>query len=139
VLKVTGLSKHSFQPPAWDQRLTFAGAHRRQYRRVGSPMDSRDSAVLGTCELRPVIGLTRGLPTTDMETLAVNAIRLHRKFVERADRFFQALPNDYKTGKAVGGEQHLEYIEAMIEMHAQMIAVNTLVGLLGYIPEVSVN
>ncbi|WP_082707607.1 MULTISPECIES: transcriptional repressor TraM [unclassified Agrobacterium] len=27
----------------------------------------------------------------------------------------------------------------MIEMHAQMSAVNTLVGLLGYIPKVSVN
>lgn len=42
-------------------------------------------------------------------------------------------------GKSVGGKQHLEYIEAMIEMHAQMSVVNTLVGLLGYIPKVSVN
>ncbi|KVK70269.1 hypothetical protein L905_12040, partial [Agrobacterium sp. TS43] len=33
----------------------------------------------------------------------------------------------------------LEYIEAMIEMHAQMSAVNTLVGLLGFIPKVSAN
>lgn len=102
-------------------------------------MDLKDSAVSDTFELRPVIGLTRGLPTSDIEILAVNAIRLHRKFVEKADEFFQALPEDYKTGKSVGGEQHLEYIEAMIEMHAQMSAVNTLVALLGYIPKVSVN
>ncbi|AYM60986.1 transcriptional regulator (plasmid) [Agrobacterium fabrum] len=102
-------------------------------------MDLKDSVVSGTSELRPVIGLTRGLSSADIETLTINAIRLHRKFVEKADQFFQALPEDYRTGKSVGGEQHLEYIEAMIEMHAQMSAVNTLVGLLGYIPKVSVN
>jgi TraR antiactivator len=102
-------------------------------------MDLKDSAVSDACELRPVIGLTRGLPGADIETLAVNAIRLHRQLVEKADQLFQALPDDYKTGTGAGGAQHLEYIEAMIEMHAQMSAVNTLVGLLGYIPKVSVN
>ena len=102
-------------------------------------MDLKDSAVPDTCELRPVIGLTRGLPGADIETLAVNAIRLHRQLVEKADQLFQVLPEDIKAGTATGGAQHLEYIEAMIEMHAQMSAVNTLVGLLGYIPKVSVN
>lgn len=102
-------------------------------------MDLKDSAVSNTCELRPVIGLTRGLPSADLETLAVNAIRLHRQHVEKADQLFQVLPDDYKDGTAAGGAQHLEFIEAMIEMHAQMSAVNTLVGLLGYIPKVSVN
>lgn len=102
-------------------------------------MDLKDSAVSDTCELRPVIGLTRGLPSSDIEMLAVNAIRLHRQLVEKADQLFQALPDEYKTGTTVGGAQHLEYIETMIEMHAQMGAVNTLVGLLGYIPKVSVN
>ncbi|MBW9089763.1 transcriptional repressor TraM [Rhizobium wenxiniae] len=102
-------------------------------------MDLKDSPVSDTCELRPVIGLTRGLPISDIETLAVNAIRLHRQLVEKADQLFQALPEDYKSGKSIGGEQHLEYIKAMIEMHAQMGAVNTLVGLLGFIPKVSVN
>lgn len=86
-----------------------------------------------------MIGLTRGLPSADIESLAVNAIRLHRQLVEKADKLFQVLPDDYKAGTATGGEQHLEYIEAMIEMHAQMSAVNTLVGILGYIPKVSVN
>jgi TraR antiactivator len=101
-------------------------------------IDLKDAAVLDTCELRPVIGLTRGLPSADIETLAVNAIRLHRRLVDRADLLFQALPDDIKTGTINGGAQHLGYIEAMIQMHAQMSAVNTLVGLLGYIPEVSV-
>ncbi|WP_064694912.1 transcriptional repressor TraM [Rhizobium aegyptiacum] len=102
-------------------------------------MNSQDSAVSDTCELRPVIGLTRGLATADLETLTINAIRLHRQLVEKADQLFQVLPDDYKTGTATGGEQHLEYIEAMIVMHAQMSAVNALVGILGYIPKVSVN
>lgn len=102
-------------------------------------MNSEDSAVSDTCELRPLIGLTRGLAKADIETLTVNAIRLHRHLVEKADQLFQALPDDHKTGTATGGEQHLEYIEAIIEMHAQMSAVNTLVGILGYIPKVSVN
>ncbi|WP_421612196.1 transcriptional repressor TraM [Agrobacterium tumefaciens] len=101
-------------------------------------MDLKDSAVSDTCELRPVLGLTRGLPSSDIECLAVNAIRLHRQLVENADQLFQALPEDYKSGNSVGGDQHLEYIEAMIEMHAQMGAVSTLVGLLGFIPKVSV-
>lgn len=102
-------------------------------------MEFKEDAVLGACELRPVIGLTRGLPSRELELLAVNAIRLHRQLLGKADQLFQALPQDYKTGKAAGGAQHLEYIEAMIEMHAQMGALNMLVGLLGHIPKVSVN
>ena len=102
-------------------------------------MDLKDSAVSDAFELRPVIGLTRGLSNADIETLTVNAIRLHRQLVEKADQLFHGLPDDIKTGAAAGGEQHLEYIEAMIEMHAQMGAVNALVGLLGFIPKVSVN
>lgn len=106
--------------------------------KVGSEMETRDDAVSDTLELRPVIGLTRGLPSADIETLAVNAIRLHRQLVEKADQLFQALPEEYQIGKATGGVQYLTYIEAMIEMHAQMSVVNTLVGVLGYIPKISV-
>ena len=138
MLKVTGLSKHSFQPPAWDQRLAFAGAYRRQNR--GSvTMTAENETAAGSFELRPVIGLTRGLPVADLETLTIGAIRTHRQLVEKADQLFQDLPEEYKTGKASGGHQHLIYIEAMIEMHAQMIAVSTLIDILGYVPEVSVN
>ncbi len=102
-------------------------------------MEFQDAAMSRACELRPVIGLTRGLPTGEIELLAVNAIRLHRQLLEKADQLFQALPQDYRTGKAAGGAQHLEYIEAMIEMHAQMSALNTLVELLGHIPKVLTN
>jgi hypothetical protein len=92
-----------------------------------------------TCELRPVIGLTRGLSGADLEVLTVDAIRTHRQLVRKADQLFQALPDDHKTGIVVGGARHLAYIEAMIEMHAQMQAVNTLLGMLGYIPKVPLN
>jgi hypothetical protein len=102
-------------------------------------MNLSDATVSDSSELRPVIGLTRGLDTADIETLTISAIRLHRLLVDKADQLFQALPADHKTGKAVGGAQHLEYVEAMIAMHAQMNALNTLVGVLGYIPNVSVN
>lgn len=102
-------------------------------------MTGNDFGSSASKELRPVIGLTRGLPSADLETLAVNAIRLHRQLLEKADQMFQALPLAYRTGAAAGGVQHLQYIETMIEMHAQMSALNTLIGLLGYIPNVSVN
>lgn len=102
-------------------------------------MDVDDMAAPGGGEVRPVIGLTRGLPIDDVELLTVKAIRLHRHLLEKADRLFQALPQEYKSETVAGGAQHLEYIEAMIEMHCQMGALNTLVGLLGYIPKVSVN
>lgn len=98
-----------------------------------------DTTVIDKCELRPVIGLTRGLPLSDIEILTVTAIRTHRCLVDKADQLFQALPDDYKNGKAAGGRQHLSYIEATIEMHAQMSVVNTLVNILGYIPAVSNN
>ncbi|WP_064697397.1 transcriptional repressor TraM [Rhizobium aegyptiacum] len=90
-------------------------------------------------EMRPVYGLTQGLPMADLESLTVDAIHTHRRLVEKADQLFQSLPDDYKAGKAAGGAQHLSYIQACTEMHAQMYVVNTLVTILGHIPKVSVN
>ncbi|WP_028055458.1 transcriptional repressor TraM [Sinorhizobium medicae] len=102
-------------------------------------MDSKDAALIEKLELRPVFGLTQGLPTADLETLTVDAIRQHRLLVDKADELYQALPEDYREGRATGGAQHLKFIEASIEMHAQMSALNTLLTILGYIPKVTVN
>ncbi|CUX66449.1 Transcriptional repressor TraM [Agrobacterium tumefaciens str. Kerr 14] len=102
-------------------------------------MDLKDAAVSESFELRPVIGLTSGLTIKEIEALTINAIRQHRELVDTADRLYNALSEDYKTGAATGGQRHLEYIEAMIGMHTQMCAVNTLVKVLGYIPKVSLN
>lgn len=74
----------------------------------------------------------------DIETWDVTAIGLHRQFVQKSNRLFPSLPDGFKLGTA-RGVQNLEYIEAIIEMHAQMSPLNTLVGLLGFTPKVSVN
>ncbi|OOO33527.1 UNVERIFIED_ORG: transcriptional regulator [Rhizobium sophorae] len=90
-------------------------------------------------EIRPVFGLTQGLPKADLESLTVEAIRTHRRLVDEANGLFQELPEEHKSGKATGGTQHLSYIQACMEMHAQMYVVNTLITILGYIPKVSVS
>ncbi|RWB78238.1 transcriptional repressor TraM [Mesorhizobium sp.] len=99
-------------------------------------MESDDATLKEKFELRPIVGLTRGLPPTDLETLTIEAIRTHRRLVDKADQLFQALPEEYKSGKVTGGPQHLCYIEASMEMHAQMSVVNALISILGYIPKV---
>lgn len=86
-------------------------------------------------ELRAIIGLTQGLPISELESLTVDAIHLHRALVSKAEDLFEALPDDYKTGRTAGGDQHRTYITAAIEMHAQMVVVNTLIDVLGYIPK----
>lgn len=102
-------------------------------------MKANETTTESNFELRPLVGLTRGLPRSDLEAITVNAIRIHRKLVDRADELFHELPEACKTGKTLGGEQHVRYIEAAIEMHSQMAAVATLIALLGYTPSVSVN
>ncbi|MCM2452915.1 transcriptional repressor TraM [Agrobacterium vitis] len=102
-------------------------------------MELEDAIVTNRVALRPLIGLTRGLPPADLEAITSDAIRTHRQLVEKADELFQALPETYKTGKEAGGPQHIRYIEASIEMHAQMSALNTLISILGFIPKVVVN
>jgi len=102
-------------------------------------MEAEDVTLSKEVELRPVVGLTRGLPRADLENLTVDAIRTHRRLVEKADELFQALPESYRSGELTGGPQHLCFIEASIEMHAQMSAVSTLLSILGYIPKVTVN
>jgi TraR antiactivator len=89
-----------------------------------------------TLELRPVIGLTRGLPEADMESLTIQAILTHRRLVDEADQLFQALPDECKMGKTAGGSQHLAYIDAAMQMHSQMSVVSTLIAKLGRIPKV---
>ena len=78
-------------------------------------------------------------PRISDESLTADAIRAHRRLVDDADQLFQSLPDAYKSGKATGGAQHLSYIQACMEMHAQMYVVNALITILGYIPKVAVN
>ncbi|MHC1550173.1 transcriptional repressor TraM [Phyllobacterium sp. K27] len=100
-------------------------------------MESEDATPKDKLELRAAIGLTRGLPLADLERLTITAVCTHRRLVEKADKLFKELPEEYQAGKVTGGADHLRYIEACLDMHAQMSVVNTLVGILGYIPKVS--
>jgi hypothetical protein len=93
------------------------------------------AAVEKTEKAGPWFELTRGLPEADLETLTVEAIRTHRLLIDKAEQLFQALPDDYKTGEATGGAQHLEYIRACMDMHAQMDVLDRLINVLGHVPK----
>lgn len=105
--------------------------------KVGRGMESNGIKATETLELRPLFGLTDGLSKADLEALTIEAIRDHRHLVDKADKLFHGLPEDYKLGKSTGGVQHLTYIKASMEMHAQMSVVSTLINILGYIPKVA--
>lgn len=92
-----------------------------------------------TKKVGPWFELTRGLPEADLETLTVEAIRTNRLLTDKAEQLFQALPDEYKTGAATGGVQHLEYIRACLDMHAQMDVLDRLINVLGHVPKVPVH
>lgn len=102
-------------------------------------MEINDTNAEGNVELRPLIGLMRGLSLADLEALTIDAIRAHRSLVSKAQELFDALPNTYQIGEVCGGEQHLTYVRATIDMHAQMSVATTLVRILGYTPTVRDN
>lgn len=88
-------------------------------------------------ELRPIIGLTRGLRKEDLETLAIDALIEHRQLAAKAEALFEVLPEEHRKGCSPGGPDYLRYVKAMIAMHAQMSALSSLLRVLGYIPTVS--
>jgi hypothetical protein len=90
-------------------------------------------------ELRPVIGLTKGLTQSDLEILTVDAILEHRRLSLEADMLYDALPEEFRLGQAFGGVEHRAYVKAMIAMHAQMAALSSLLDVLGYTPTVPEN
>ena len=99
-------------------------------------MEHDDRSRGETVELRPVIGLTQGLSKSDLEVLTVDAILQHRRLSEEAEVLYQALPEELQAGREFGGPKHLEYIRAMIHMHAQMAVLSSLLNVLGYTPAV---
>lgn len=87
-------------------------------------------------DLRPILGLLSNEPEQVIEILTVGAIKKHRTLVDRAERLFQIA---YAGGRGVDkepSEAHVAYLEATIEMHAQMSALTTLLNILGRTPKV---
>jgi hypothetical protein len=86
-------------------------------------------------ELRPLIGLLADLPEPIVELLTVQAIMTHRELVQKAEALFEALPAEERSGAAAGSTAHVTYLQATIEMHAQMSALTTLLTILGRTPK----
>lgn len=87
-------------------------------------------------DLRPIVGLLSNESEQVIEILTVGAIKKHRTLVDRAERMFQAAHAGDRDDEKGPGDAHLAYLEATIEMHAQMSALTTLLNILGRTPKV---
>jgi len=87
-------------------------------------------------ELRPLIGLLADAQEPIVELLTVQAIKTHRELVQKAEALFEALSAEERSGAASGSAAHVTYLQATIEMHAQMSALTTLLKILGRTPKV---
>lgn len=86
-------------------------------------------------ELRPLVGLLAGLPEPVVEYLTIQAMKTHRNLLQKAEALFEALPTEERLGAAAGSNEHLAYLQATIELHAQMSALTTLLKILGRPPK----
>jgi hypothetical protein len=87
-------------------------------------------------ELRPLIGLLADVPEPIVEHLTVQAMTTHRELVQKAEALFEALPSNERSGAAASSTANFAYLQATIEMHAQMSALTTLLTILGRTPRV---
>ena len=88
--------------------------------------------------LRPVVGLTENLPTSDLEQITIQAIKTHRRLGDLAEARqdeWHAIEAVDPSAKSVGPAR-IAYVTAMIGMHAQQTVLSTLLDVLGYIPSV---
>lgn len=88
--------------------------------------------------LRPVVGLTENLPTSELEQITIQAIKTHRRLRDlaeaRQNEWHATQAHDPSTASA--GPARIAYVTAMIDMHAQQTVLSTLLDVLGYIPSV---
>lgn len=87
-------------------------------------------------ELPPIVGLLSNASDKTIEILTVGAIKKHRKLVDRAERTFQDVRANERKDDGGPDKAYLAYLDATIEMHAQMSALTTLLGILGRTPKV---
>lgn len=85
--------------------------------------------------LRPIIGLTSGLPKSTLESIVVEAIRKHRFLRDIAEMRHEESRQHAGPDGAVGAAA-AAYVRAMIDVHAQQTVLSTLLDVLGYVPEV---
>ncbi|WP_434730699.1 transcriptional repressor TraM [Rhizobium binae] len=87
-------------------------------------------------ELPPIVGLLSNESERTIEILTIGAIKKHRKLVDRAERLFQDVRASERQQEDGLDKAYLAYLDATIEMHAQMSALTTLLGILGRTPKV---
>lgn len=83
--------------------------------------------------LRPIVSLTETLPKKLLEPIVMEAMLRHRFLRDIAELRLEKVQGESPDGEAVGTVR-LAYIKAMIECHAQQACLSTLLGVLGYVP-----
>ncbi|MEL4377348.1 transcriptional repressor TraM [Brucella cytisi] len=99
-------------------------------------MRSENDTDLATV-IRPLIGLTQDLRLATLENIVIDAIRHHRDLVNKSDALFQSLPEECRSGQTTDNPEYVEYIKSAIDMHTHMSGLTTLLGVLGYVPDVN--
>ena len=84
--------------------------------------------------LRPIIGLTGGLPKSALEPIVIEAIRKHRYLREVAE-MRHAEASQHPAPEGAPNAAMLAYVRAMIDVHAQQTVLSTLLDVLGHVPE----
>lgn len=99
-------------------------------------MGDERNDIASDIDLRPIVGLLSKESEEVIEILTVDAIKKHRTLVERAEKLFQVAHPGGKVVDKEPSEAHVAYLEATIDMHAQMSALTTLLNILGRTPVV---
>ncbi|ARS66164.1 transcriptional regulator [Sinorhizobium meliloti] len=99
-------------------------------------MSYERNSITRDVELPPIVGLLSNESEKTIEILTVGAIKKHRKLLDRAERLFQDVRANERKDEGEPDKAYLAYLDATIEMHAQMSALTTLLGILGRTPKV---
>ncbi|OCI90819.1 hypothetical protein A6U85_24835 [Agrobacterium sp. 13-626] len=87
--------------------------------------------------LEPIVGLVETLSASHKEHLARHAIALHRHLRAVAEEKYSVWQG--QTARAENCPErelaHLDYVGAMIGLHAQQTVVSSLVSVLGFVPD----
>lgn len=139
MLKVAGPSEYGFYPPAWGHDLMFAGAYRGPSRwvfmRTKRAVDVEPNRSATPTAVRRLLS---EISTDELESIAVEVIRDHRRRLQRAQELFELLERkeeDISTRDELH-QLRQEHRMAMLNLHAQHHLVNLVVSALGYVPDV---
>ncbi|KRB49330.1 transcriptional regulator [Rhizobium sp. Root708] len=99
-------------------------------------MGHERDGIIADIDLRPIVGLLSNESEQVIEILTVGAIKKHRTLVDRAERLFQNTRAGGRDDAKEPSEAYLAYLDATIEMHAQMSVLTALLNILGRTPKV---